>query len=201
MPIPILLGEYPMKVLAELPENAKRDFISGGLFAWIVDDAVAHWNINVPGEWQRLHTLKQVGSYVSSFVRPRNYRWLGLNFDTGIYRLIGLDEGKPASLHRICGTDETGTLYIGVGGKNLRSRLSKLVRSLRAGRNEEHHAGARLRQHAQLSQRFPTNELALTWCYSANCHEAEKAENSLRAVYLASFGELPPLNRSHSFGG
>jgi hypothetical protein len=53
----------------------------------------------------------------------------------GIYRLIGLDDaGKPATLDRICGRDQTGTLYIGSEGKNFvgsGSRLSKLVRSLR----------------------------------------------------------------------
>jgi len=70
----------------------------------------------------------------------------------GIYRLVGLDDaGKLATLDRICGSDQTGTLYIGCEGKNfaIRSRLSKLVRSLREPRsrgggyinNEEHNAG------------------------------------------------------------
>jgi hypothetical protein len=101
-------GGHAMKVLAELPENAKRDVIGGGLFAWIVDDAVAHWNIDVPGQWQRLHTLKQVGSYVSSFVRPRNYRGLGVNLDTGIYRLIGfVRSGSRAGRKRPCRSHAT----------------------------------------------------------------------------------------------
>jgi hypothetical protein len=177
-----------------IPENSVAEDIGGGLRACVVDGAIAHWNIDVPGEWIGPYTLKQVGSYVSRLCKPK----------AGVYRLIGLnDAGKPASLDRICGNDRTGTLYIGCEGKNfaVRSRLSKLVRSLREPRgrgrgvhiyNEEHNAGSRLRRHPILSQRFPVSKLAITWCYSAECYLAERA---LLDAYFASFGDTPPLNR------
>jgi hypothetical protein len=161
--------------------SISRD-IGGGLLAWIVDGTIAHWNIDVPGEWVGPYTLEHLGSYVSSFCRP----------EAGIYRLIGLnDAGKPATLDRICGSDRTGTLYVGCEGKNfaVRNRLSKLVRSLRAGDgiyNDEHNAGARLRRHPKLSERFPISKLAITWCYSAECYLAERC---LLDAYFASFGE------------
>jgi hypothetical protein len=174
-----------------IPENSFSKDIGGGLLAWIVDGAIAHWNIDVPGDWVGPYTVKQVGSYVSKFCRP----------SAGVYRLIGLDgAGKPAILDRICGNDRTGTLYIGYEGKNfmIRSRLSKLVRSLREPRsytyNEEHNAGYRLRRHPMLSQRFPKDRLAITWCYTDSefCYLAEQ---SLLDAYFTSFGDTPPLNR------
>jgi hypothetical protein len=177
-----------------IPENSIAQDVGGGLLAWIVDGSIAHWNIDVPGEWVGPYTLKQIGSYVSKLCRPK----------AGIYRLIGLDDaGAPAPLDRICGSDRTGTLYIGCEGKNFadRSRLSKLVRSLREPRsylngvriyNDEHNAGSRLRRHPKLSERFPISNLAITWCYSAECYLAER---SLLDAYFASFGDTPPLNR------
>jgi hypothetical protein len=175
-----------------IPENSRSEDIGGGLLAWIVDGASAHWNIDVPGDWIGPYTLEQVGSYVSSYCEHR----------AGIYQLIG--SGKPAILDRICGPDQTGTLYIGCEGKNFadRSRLSKLVRSLGEPRstrdgghiyNEEHNAGSRLRRHPVLSRRFPISKLALTWCYtdSKECYLSERA---LLDAYFRSFGDTPPLN-------
>jgi hypothetical protein len=151
------------------PEKIYPEFkdIGGGLLASIVDGAIAHWNVDVPGVWERTYTLTQVGSYVSKFCRP----------GPGIYRLIGLDEAnKPAVLDWLCGQDHAGTLYIGREGKNfaVQSRLTKLVRSLREPRdyrdgvgifNVEHNAGYLRRSHPILSRRFPTSRLAITWCY------------------------------------
>jgi hypothetical protein len=164
--------------------------IGGGLVARIVNGRVAHWNVDVPGHWERLYPLERVGSYISKYCEPR----------PGVYRLIALDDaGKPASLDRVCGSDQTGTLYIGCEGKNfaVRSRLSKLVRSLRdpGGRvhNREHLAGYRLRTHQALSERFPVTHLALTWCYTEQ-QNSKRAEEILLDAYFESFGDSPPLN-------
>jgi hypothetical protein len=176
-----------------IPENSMSEDIGGGLLAWIVDGKIAHWNISVPGHWVGPYTVKRVGHYVSDYCQPTS----------GVYRLIGLDDsGKPASLNRICGSDQTGTLYIGREGKNfaVRSRLSKLVRSLQEPRrrgegcsyNEEHHAGYRLRRHFSLSRRFPISHLAITWCYS---RQSALAERILLDAYFREFGDTPPLNR------
>ena len=161
----------------------------GGLDAYTTAGKVVHWNVNVPGNWVGEHRLESVGSYIASFCEDQ----------PGVYRLIGLDEaGKPATLNRLCGCDKTGTLYIGAEGKTFadRSRLSRLVRSLRPPRygpvfNDEHKAGRRLRAHPELNTRFPESRLALTWCY---CRTPIPAESALFETYFASFGDTPPLN-------
>jgi hypothetical protein len=163
----------------------------GGIVAMVSNGKVVHWNIDVPGSWVGPYTLAAVGSYVSKFCKSL----------PGVYRLIALgDAGAAANLQRMCGNDETGTLYIGMEGKTFsdRSRLTKLVRSLRPPRhgglvyNNEHHAGHRLRRHPVLSQKFPSEKLAITWCYS---DQPARAEAMLLDAYFASFGDTPPLNR------
>jgi hypothetical protein len=166
----------------------------GGIVAMVLDGEILHWNKDVPGSWVGPHTLAAVGSYVSSLCKSL----------PGVYRLIALDDtGAPATLQRMCGTDSTGTLYIGMEGRTFsdRSRLTKLVRSLRPPRghgrgvfihNREHHAGYRLRRHQILSQKFPPEKLALTWCYS---NQPALAEAALLDIYFDSFGDTPPLNR------
>lgn len=163
----------------------------GGIVAKVLDGKVVDWNTDVPGIWVGPHTLAAVGSYVSSFCES----------SPGIYRLIGLDDtGTAATLPRLCGSDRTGTLYIGMEGKTFsdRSRLTKLVRSLRPRRhgglvyNEEHQAGYRLRRHPVLSRKFPEENLAITWCHT---NQPTQAESFLLDTYFASFGDWPPLNR------
>jgi hypothetical protein len=162
----------------------------GGIIAMLLDGKIVHWNIDIPGIWVGPYTLATVGSYVSSFCAS----------SPGVYRLIALDDnGDAVTLERMCDRDRTGTLYIGKEGKTFsdRSRLSKLIRSLRPPRhggvyNDEHKAGYRLRRHPILSQRFPESKLAVAWCYS---DDPPKAESTLLDAYFASFGDLPPLNR------
>jgi len=143
-----------------------------------------------PGSWY-LYRLDQVGSYVSRYLEAKR----------GVYRLVGLAESgksKPAIIDRICGRDVTGTLYIGCEGKNfaVRSRLTKLVRSLREPRhgsvyNAQHAAGLFLRRNYLLSTRFPKSKLAIAWCYDPNPYIAE---GNLLVSYMDSLGESPPLN-------
>lgn len=154
--------------------------------------APLHWNVEIIGAWSRLHLVEEVSSYISQFLEHK----------PGVYRLVGLAEAdlrQPATLDRICGRDETGTLYIGREGKNfaVRSRLSQTMRSLRQrGRysllSTEHNAGYLLRTNTLLSRRFPNNKLAVAWSYDDN---PSIAENNLLVTYVESFGEAPPLNR------
>jgi hypothetical protein len=143
-----------------------------------------HWNDGPPGEWVRLHTIAEVGSYVSRFCQP----------SCGVYRLVPFAEDdkviRPKAIGRLCGEDKTGTLYIGRESYNFteRSRLSQLVRSVR-GMSGNHLAGHYVRH--QLSGRFPISRLAITWCYE---NRARIAERELFSCYRSSFGELPPLN-------
>jgi len=154
-------------------------------------DETPHWNVQIRGDWSGIYRLDQVGSYVSRYLSARK----------GVYRLVGLAEAgvsKPAVIDRICGRDETGTLYIGAEGKNfaVRSRLTKLVRSLKEPRsgnvfNSEHHVGLFLRRNSLLNERFPRSKLGIEWCYDPDPYIAE---GNLLVSYISSFGESPPLN-------
>jgi hypothetical protein len=153
------------------------------------------WNEFVPGLWSRLYRLDQVGSYVARRCKAKS----------GVYRLVGLAEpgiNAPATFDRICGRDQTGTLYIGCAGRRstLPTRLQQLVRTLsdrgRRRNNSEHSAGDLL-LHKLLSQQFPPNNLAVSWSYHT---DAFIAENDLLRSYIRSFGEAPPLNRQHGIG-
>jgi predicted GIY-YIG superfamily endonuclease len=111
----------------------------------------------------------------------------------GVYRLVALDEqaSKPIPLNRVCGTDETGTLYIGASDHPLLSRLASLVKTHRADYTSKPH-----RQLSRvLADRFPENRLAITWEY-ANAPWQREAE--LLMAYEAEFGELPPNNGQRS---
>jgi hypothetical protein len=149
-----------------------------------------HWNEEIPGVWCRLYRLNKVGSNIGSHIRAA----------AGVYRLVGLtddlDATAPATLDRVCGRDQTGTLYIG-HARRLPNRLVPFVRSLKPPRgqrhrlNSEHPAGKRLLE-SILSNQFPTNRLAITWAYDPLCGIMESI---LFGRYLSSFGETPPLNR------
>jgi hypothetical protein len=155
-----------------------------------VSEALPHWNEEVPGIWCPLRTVKGVGSYIGKYVRPQG----------GVYRLIALADVElrtPMVINRVCGRDETGTLYIGVAARTLRLRLQQLMRSLRrppAFRfrlKPEHHVGDMIRSNRLLEKMLPRECLAVTWAYEKRPWTAEE---ELISQYLASFGELPPLN-------
>jgi hypothetical protein len=67
----------------------------------------------------------------------------------GVYRLIALEAkgeiSKPAALNRVCGKDESGTLYIGESG-DLGRRLNQMRRSAGHRRENSHGAISMLRQ-------------------------------------------------------
>ena len=111
---------------------------------------------------------------------------------SGVYRLIALDaSGNVMPLNRVCGTDETGTLYIGESDRPLLNRLGSLVKT--------HHPDYTSKPHRRLSiplaKRFPADRLAITWEYT---EVPRQREAELLMAYEDQFGELPPNNAQRS---
>ena len=107
----------------------------------------------------------------------------------------------PAKIDRVCGPDETGTLYIGRANdqRALQTRLGNLFRTLRARKGvaySGHNAAEFLRHHPLLSARFPPDRLAVSWSYD---HHDVMAEQILFGRYVRFFGEAPPLNLQQGF--
>jgi hypothetical protein len=148
-----------------------------------------HWNNRVPGKWAHLCRLHDLPA--SAHFKKRS----------GVYRIVALTAElapTPAALDRLCCPDQTGTLYVGKAAE-LRSRLGQIERAMRSPsdrrrpiRYYEEHAVTRLR-HPLLAKNFPPNRLAITWAFDL---DPGKAESKLFHLYLNSFGECPPLNRS-----
>jgi hypothetical protein len=125
-------------------------------------------------EWWRRFRLEQPNEYD---LRP------------GVYRLIALNDTNtitPENISRVCGSDPTGTLYIGAASI-LMYRVSDLVK--------EHHPSFKSGPHkplsARLAARFPITNLAISWEFS---DDPWTHERTLLEAYLAEFGELPPHN-------
>ena len=112
----------------------------------------------------------------------------------GVYRLVALSNATsltPAPLNRVCGTDETGTLYIGGSDKPLKDRLGALVTTIRADYKGEPHRPLS----KPLSARFPANLLAMSWEYN---DDPWWREARLLMAYEQEFGERPPNNGQRS---
>jgi hypothetical protein len=149
---------------------------------------MTQWNNRIPGKaWSRLFIVAK-GSTWGNHCKALS----------GVYRLIGLaaeyDLTARATVDRICGRDQTGTLYIGRSGTRptLQGRLGRLVNSLPKESGFTHNAARRLRETSLLSRKFPPSKLAITWCYT---NDPLTLERDLIAAYAESFGEAPPLNR------
>lgn len=109
----------------------------------------------------------------------------------GVYRLVALDQPRasaPALIHRVCGDDATGTLYVGASDC-LRNRISSLVAT---NRQDQYRHSPHKPLAPQLSALFPTNRLAFSWEFS---EDPWGREIELLEAYLSEFGELPPHNR------
>lgn len=120
--------------------------------------------------------------------------WEACGDTPGVYRLIGLADPEslsPRTIARVCGTDETGTIYIGSSLK-LGGRVAKLImQHTESYRTKQHKALPRV-----LAQRFPPRQLAFSWCFVDKDDAARIKESTLLASYEEIFGELPPLNGS-----
>ena len=135
-------------------------------------------------EWSRLHRVTD---------RDQDPWFKSCEDRAGLYRLVGLRDGQqfePQPLHRVCGIDLTGTIYIGTGA-SLPGRISDLVKQ----HDKERFAS---RGHKALPDRlakaFPPERLAVCWLYLDETTDNYAEEIKLRADYVAAYGEPPPLN-------
>jgi hypothetical protein len=115
---------------------------------------------------------------------------------SGVYRLVALgpegDLARPLALNRICGTDLSGTLYIGQAAR-LNERLNQLQRSMRHHRPERSHNAANMLRSIPLLKAL-TDKYALALLYTGTRTRA--VEMDLISAYMNSFGDTPPLNYS-----
>lgn len=156
-------------------------------------DGRPHWNEDIPGVWYGPRSVKDIGSYIGKYVKARG----------GVYRLVAMADVKtmtPMVINRVCGRDQTGTLYIGYADTSVSFRLQQLMRSLRARDgfvSSEHGAGKMLGRSPQLKEMFPRECLAVNWTYHEHPYTFER---NLLWHYFKCFGEIPPLNVSGSDG-
>jgi hypothetical protein len=112
----------------------------------------------------------------------------------GVYRLIALEsEGdltKPAALNRVCGSDTSGTLYIGEAS-HLGRRLNQLRRSGWGHRNEDSHGAISMMRQTPLLNYLP-KKLAIALLFTVR--DTGGVEGDLIRAYMNSFGDAPPLN-------
>jgi hypothetical protein len=111
--------------------------------------------------------------------------------DKGAYRIIALandDDFTTAPLIRVCGVDDTGTLYIGSADGNF--GLGGRVGRAMVGSFHQVYKFSK-----PLADRFPTNRLAVVWCRHG---ASTRLEEQLVHAYEDAYGEFPPINRSIS---
>jgi hypothetical protein len=127
-------------------------------------------------------------------------QWENLPKGMGVYRLLALINShcfSPESLSRVCGEDETGTLYIGRAGP-VAGQPNPLANRL-GGLAHTHHRRYGATTHSKLPKplgdRFPDDKLAIIWELTDDpaWREAQLLQN-----YEDVFGELPPLNGQRS---
>lgn len=104
------------------------------------------------GEWSEAHLIAD----------REHAPWFKACSDhPGVYRLIGLaNEGDlvPAVIPRVCGSDDTGTIYIGAA-KSLIGRIGRLVlQHLPPFKGGNHTA-----MPVVLANKFPSTKLAVQW--------------------------------------
>jgi hypothetical protein len=117
--------------------------------------------------------------------------WESLARRAGVYRLVALRDDTtfvPMPLNRVCGVDDTGTIYIGQTDKQLIERLGALVKTHR----KDYRSSPHRRLSSTLAASFPSERLAFTWEYTSP--PAWKREAELLSAYEHEFGELPPNN-------
>lgn len=115
----------------------------------------------------------------------------------GVYRVFV----RGVAIGRFCGTDPSGTIYIGRAGSKrgwsiLRTRLMQLAK-------REHHVTNSWDYHEARSQMFPWSSLWVDWAYTEAVADykgdriigAPRAERWLLDSYNDRFGEYPPLNQ------
>lgn len=117
---------------------------------------------------------------------------------SGVYRIFARNSG----IARCCGTDLTGTLYVGCAASRGRnwSILRTRIQAILSGR---HHAMEKWGFSDVLRQKFPRELLAIEWAYTGSrvdytgksVPDVLLAEGWLLSSYNDSYGEYPPWNQ------
>ena len=115
----------------------------------------------------------------------------------GVYRIFLPD----TTIDRFCGSDSTGTLYLGMAGTGAKSWsiLKTRIGAIARGR---HHATAGWHANALVQTKYPWETISLEWASVPKQLNAKgrnvapkNAEFWLLRCYTESFGEFPPLNQ------
>ena len=123
----------------------------------------------VDGGWSR-------PCFVQAMDGPDKWNYVPLEFP-GVYRLIALtdqDSRTPRFCNRLCGNDETGTLYVGQSAY-LHGRVSLLVRST----DPSSPIQAYRKLPEVLVKMFPIATLAVTWQRCETAALARSREGAL----------------------
>ena len=126
---------------------------------------------------------------------PIEAEWeFGLKLPPGVYRLVADDR----IIHRVCGEDSSGTLYIGMSANTLDGRVCELRKALNRKKysSKNHKAGTLYRDTEPLTQKFPLEILRTTWATTIGAGPRQ-LEADIIAAYVSEFGEPPPLNGQH----
>lgn len=123
------------------------------------------------------------------------------NEETGTYILHWFRNGKPRKICRLLGTDCNGIIYIGETEKTLYSRVSSLAVAILSNSDKFQLVPVEI-GHKTLSKKFfrirkhiDVNDL---YVEVNSCKISPKEDESkLLEEYVASYGELPPLNGSY----
>jgi hypothetical protein len=220
-----------VRIVAVLPEEEDEEIEYGKLYTSSLEeeskllplkkeDIWPHWNDGVPTKLRRklgspsfvLGTVRhEYREYYEtldfkwndmrklSFLKE-NYHHLPGNYESqwsGVYRIFAPDK----VIHRFCGKDPTGTLYLGRAGSVrgwsiLRTRIMSIAK-------REHHATQNWDFSELIRQKFPWESLAVEWACTGKRTDykgqvvlaAKLAETWLLSCYSDSYGEYPPLNQ------
>jgi len=126
-------------------------------------------------EWHRFSDLKE---------NPAE------NCGKGVYRVratLGKDRAVP--IHRVCGVDADGILYIGQG--NLCDRIGLLMNIWQDDPKRHHHFTSTYIDYCDLDRIADRKLLEVQW---NECDDPEAEERRLIDEYVREFGELPPGN-------
>ena len=124
-------------------------------------------------------------------VRQRQDPLLDLS---GVYRIRIVDaDGKPIVQHRFMGTDTNGVVYIGQTVNPLRRRLGNIPRGRRTGKTS-HTLGRKLHVLDSIPGIHKRLGKLSFECQVAHSRHSKDAEKSLLRDYVATYGEVPPLN-------